>query len=82
MEKLNVACLWHCEIVYYYVDIDRMKPLSATVVLSYFIYSGLSPFYGIIREDDAVERRNDDDDDAVERRKLGVNKVRKNHSST
>ena len=46
-----------------------MKPLSATVVLSYFIYSELSPFYGIIR-------------DAVERRKLGVNKVRKNHSST
>ena len=31
-------------------DIDRMKPLSATVVLSYFIYSELSPFYGIIRE--------------------------------
>ena len=29
-------------------DIDRMKPLSATVVLSYFIYSELSPFYGII----------------------------------
>ena len=44
-------------------DIDRMKPLSATVVLSYFIYSELSPFYGIIR-DDAVERHDD-----VERRK-------------
>ena len=29
-------------------DIDRMKPLSATVVLSYFIYSELLPFYGII----------------------------------
>ena len=27
-----------------------MKPLSATVVLSYFIYSELLPFYGIIRE--------------------------------
>ena len=51
-------------------DIDRMKPLSATVVLSYFIYSELSLFYGIIREN------------GVERRKLGVNKVRKNHSST
>ena len=50
-------------------DIDRMKPLSATVVLSYSIYSELSPFYGI-------------PDDAVERRKLRVNKVRKNHSST
>ena len=35
-------------------DIDRMKPLSATVVLSYFIYSELSPFYGIIREDDKI----------------------------
>ena len=44
-------------------DIDQMKPLSATVVLSYFIHSILP-------------------DDAVERRKLGVNKVRKNHSST
>ena len=32
-------------------DIDRMKPLSATVVLSYFIYSELSPFYGIIRDE-------------------------------
>ena len=31
-----------------------MKPLSATVVLSYFIYSELSPFYGIIREDDKI----------------------------
>ena len=31
-------------------DIDQMKPLSATVVLSFFIHSELSPFYGIIRE--------------------------------
>ena len=31
-------------------DIDRMNPLSATVVLSCFIYSELSPFYGIIRD--------------------------------
>ena len=31
-------------------DIDRMKPLSATVVLSYFINSELSPFYCIIRD--------------------------------
>ena len=27
-------------------DIDQMKPLSATVVLSFFIHSELSPFYG------------------------------------
>ena len=47
-------------------DIDQMKPLSATVVLSLFIHSELSPFYGIIR----VELS----DDAVERWKLGVNK--------
>ena len=33
-------------------DIDQMKPLSATVVL--FIHSELSPFYGIIREDDKI----------------------------
>ena len=35
-------------------DIDQMKPLSATVVLSFFIHSELSPFYGIIREDDKI----------------------------
>ena len=35
-------------------DIDQMKPLSATVVLSLFIHSELSPFYGIIREDDKI----------------------------
>ena len=35
-------------------DIDEMKPLSATVVLSFFIHSELSPFYGIIREDDKI----------------------------
>ena len=42
-------------------DIDQMKPLSATVVLSLFIHSELPHHQG-------------DDDDAVERRKLGVNK--------
>ena len=40
-----------CKIVYVVWDIDQMKPLSATVVLSFFIHSELSPFYGIIRED-------------------------------
>ena len=35
-------------------DIDQMKPLSATVVLFFFIHSELSPFYGIIREDDKI----------------------------
>ena len=54
-----------CKIVYVVWDIDQMKPLSASVVLSFFIHSELSPFYGIIREDDALERR-----------KLGVNKER------
>ena len=41
----NKSMLW---------DIDQMKPLSATVVPSFFIHSELSPFYGIIREDDKI----------------------------
>ena len=32
-------------------DIDRMKLLSATVVLSYFIYSELSQFYAVLPDD-------------------------------
>ena len=49
-------------------DIDQMKPLSATVVLSLFTPS--------FRRSGIISSAHQLPDDAVERRKLGVNKER------
>ena len=53
-------------------DIDQMKPLSATVVLSLFTPS----FHHPMASSGTIRGHHQLPDDAVERRKLGVNKER------